>query len=246
MQKNYPAILTGISRMCLTKLIAVLKAYYPLLQNNPVKFKKGDHSSLTSLFNELFVNLVQSIKSISSSIHHNNYGTKTHLPFYDSKENGSKIKFANILNNRKIFLLFIGVCFLQFSINAQSIGIPVVAGAPVCAGSNVTITFSVTNGGSADHFTNATTYTVYLSDNSGSNFTSIATFNTTGISYDVTDAGITSGISQTITIPAGTPSGTGYEISLGSTSPTFDGSAGVNASINFTITASPTTPGAIN
>lgn len=124
---------------------------------------------------------------------------------------------------------------------AQSIQVTNISGAPVCAGSDITITFRTTNGSnSSRRYTNATIYTVYLSSALGvTPYTNIGTFSTNGVNYSTQNNGVTSGITQTITIPATTPSGILYRIALGSTSPNFNGSGGSGASNTFTINALP-------
>jgi hypothetical protein len=129
------------------------------------------------------------------------------------------------------------VSFVE-KVEAQTISVTSVSPNPVCAGSNVTITFTTTNGIS-NQYDNNTVYTIYLSNSVGASFTSQGTFNTTGISYTSGDGGITTAITTTFTIPAGTTSGAGYKISLGSANPTFDGSTGTGASPSFTINALP-------
>src|SRR5688572_14825671 len=77
---------------------------------------------------------------------------------------------------RNIFVCLFSLFILSFfgSTQAQTIGVPTVTGAPVCAGSAITVQFVVTNGtGTANHFNNSsaptpTTYTAYLSNGSGS------------------------------------------------------------------------------
>jgi hypothetical protein len=63
-----------------------------------------------------------------------------------------------------------------------------------------------------------------------------ATFTVTA-SYSIVDASQTTGLQQIITIPTNTPTGNGYKISIGSTSPTFNGGGGAGASSGFTVNA---------
>ena len=122
-------------------------------------------------------------------------------------------------------------------ISAQSISVTGVTTTPVCAGSDVTVTFQVTNGNGV-YFTNATTYQAYLSDASGNNFTiSGGTFTAPG-AYNSTNGATVSGLTTTFTIPVGKTSGSGYKISIGSTAspgPIFDASNGAGASTGFII-----------
>ncbi len=145
--------------------------------------------------------------------------------------------FTRYVNSRFV-LLSLFMFILIHGLNAQFVSTGTVSVTPVCAGAQVTVDFSVTNGtGSSAYYTNSTLYTVYLSNSSGSSFTSIGSFSTTGVTYDATDAGSTTGLNYSATIPAGTISGAGYKISIGSSSPNFDGSTGTNASAAFTINA---------
>jgi len=136
-----------------------------------------------------------------------------------------------------LLLAFFSFVFGTVSLNAQTITNVTVSGAPVCAGSNVTVSFNAINGG-GNLYTNSTVYTLYLSDASGGNYKSLGTFNTTGVSYDNTPTGTTSITFNTnIAVPSNTASGSGYKISIGSSLPLFDGSAGASASKSFTINA---------
>ena len=127
-------------------------------------------------------------------------------------------------------VLFIGLSIFSFGSFGQTVSVTSVTPDPICAGSAVTVTFSTTNGTIGNHYTNGTSYQAYLSDNAGNNFAPIGSAFTVSASYNTSDAGVTSGLQQSVTIPAGTVSGAGYKISIGSTSPTFVGSAGANAS----------------
>ena len=96
---------------------------------------------------------------------------------------------------------------------AQTIGNVTVTGSSVCAGSSVTVTFVVTNGGYGNHYSNSTDYSFYLSDATGSfgAATNLGTFKISA-GYSTDDGGVTNGISQTITIPGSIAAGTGYRI----------------------------------
>src|SRR5688572_15368285 len=68
-----------------------------------------------------------------------------------------------------VFVLMTLMGAFSFQGYSQSISVPVITGAPVCAGATVTATFSVTNGAS-ENFTSSTQYQAYLSDASGNSF----------------------------------------------------------------------------
>ncbi|WP_395044075.1 hypothetical protein [Flavobacterium sp.] len=137
----------------------------------------------------------------------------------------------NLLLLKKInIVLQVFVLLLTINVNGQIIGTPTVNS----SGGPISISFMVTNGiGNPNYFTGTTDYNVYLSDNSGLNFTSIYTFNSS--SFPVSNNGSTAIVTRDIPIPLGTPSSSGYKISVGSTSPLFDGSGGINASNSFTL-----------
>ena len=150
--------------------------------------------------------------------------------------------------SRKIPVLLLGYLFLAgFSLQsaAQTIVTNTVTPNPVCAGSNVTVTFTVTNGiGVANRFTNATVYQAYLSNSSGASFAAVGGTFTVSAAYSGVNLGVTSGLTQSITIPAITPAGVGYKISIGSIiNPIFNGSAGEGASAAFTVNTVPTITG---
>ena len=111
---------------------------------------------------------------------------------------------------------------------------------PVCEGSTITIQFQVTNGnGSSAHFTNSTDYTAYLSNSSGS-FAFASQIAFTNATAPVGD-GSSVLITQSLTIPSGSVTGSGYRISIGSSNPGAGGS-GINPSASFTINALPVVP----
>ena len=130
------------------------------------------------------------------------------------------------------------LCFNGLFSNGQSINISNISTTTICAGSTMTIAFTVTNGPSTPYFTSTTSYTAYISDASGANFTSFNTFTTNG-GYSAIPGGTSAIINRSFTIP-GKPFGTGYKIALSSTSPTFNGSTGAGASPAFTININPT------
>jgi hypothetical protein len=108
----------------------------------------------------------------------------------------------------------------QLTVSASvpsSITTAAVTPSPVCAGQNITVAFTTTN-------LSSNSYVVQLSDDTGSNFTSITT---TGTSSPLI-----------ATIPAGTTTGSGYKVRVNSTSPAVTGSS----SSAFIINAIPSAP----
>src|SRR4051812_33481620 len=73
----------------------------------------------------------------------------------------------------KFCLVILSSLFAILCQAQPSISVTGVSPSPVCQGSNVTITFSTTNGtGTNNHYKNATTsYTVFLSNSTGTSFT---------------------------------------------------------------------------
>src|SRR6185437_7981774 len=156
--------------------------------------------------------------------------------FYPQKINLNIGRFFVDKKNLTIRLLaIIFISLLTVSMNAQTIGTVTVVGAPACQGSTVTLSFLVTNGsGSSTYFTTNTTYIIYY--NGGAGFGQLLAFKSaTAPSGDGGSATIT----ESITVPSSAPAGTNYKVSAGSVSPTFNGSAGANASAAFTIHAGP-------
>jgi len=127
-----------------------------------------------------------------------------------------------------------------FALNANSQSISGVSVSPntVCQGASVTVEFDVTNGtGMMNFYNNLTQYQVYISDASGNNFVALgSSFMVTAL-YSLANGGTTPDLQITRTIPAGYAAGTGYRISVGSSTPTYNGSTGANASAAFTINA---------
>ncbi|MEO6489504.1 MAG: hypothetical protein ABIO04_06160, partial [Ferruginibacter sp.] len=147
--------------------------------------------------------------------------------------------------NRSIKRLLLAVTLALLAIaniNAQSIAITGLSGLPVCAGSQITITFSTINGNGTNRYSNSTTYFIYLSNSTGSGFSQLSTFQTTGITYSGSNGGTTSNITTTITIPANSVAGSGYRLSMGSTSPNYNRTSpfSLNQSAAFTINTRPT------
>jgi len=152
------------------------------------------------------------------------------------------VNFTSFFNRNSFtrirFSLFLFFSFTAVWAQSQTIGTVTRNPNPVCAGSDISISFLVTNGnGMPSEFTTSTTYLVFLSNSSGTNFTQIASF--TSGTAPASGNGNTATITESVTIPSGTAFGTGYQISVGSTSPTFDGSTGASASADFTINEAP-------
>ena len=144
---------------------------------------------------------------------------------------------------RNIFVCVITLVLLSFFGGAQAqaptIGKPAVSGTPVCAGSTISVQFTITNGtGPSNHFQNPTSYYAYLSNGFGS-FASptIISFTNTTVPLPLDGQSVT--VTQSLTIPTVIPSGSGYQISIESISPGVGGS-GINPSDAFTIYALPT------
>ena len=153
-----------------------------------------------------------------------------------------KVKSLKFIVSRKFLtirlLAVLFISLLSAQINAQTIGTVTVTGAPLCAGSTLSISFPVTNGvGSTHYFKTNSTFIVYLSNNAGVDFSQIAVFPSAEIPPAIDGASST--ITHKFTIPKVSLSGIQYKISVGSVSPSFNGSAGVNASSAFSINASP-------
>lgn len=109
----------------------------------------------------------------------------------------------------------------------QTITNVAVTGTPVCPGSQVNVSFLVTNGTNGNRFTASTNYFVFL------NSTQLTVF--TSGTFPANSTGATATISRAITIPASTASGTGYTISIRSTTPTYNVTNSTNPSSAFTI-----------
>ena len=123
----------------------------------------------------------------------------------------------NSLQLKKIKIIFLFfVLFLSSVVKAQIVGTPTV----IASGGPISISFTVTNGtGNPNYFTGTTNYIVYLSNNSGINFTPIYTFNSS--TFPVSNNGLSATITRTIPIPLGTPSSNGYKIAVGANNPSF-------------------------
>ena len=149
--------------------------------------------------------------------------------------------FFKSFSCRIIFILLLSTILLcgNLGVKAQVlISNVTVTGTPICAGSNITVNFDVTNGsGAANYFTNSTSYQAYISNASGGSFASVGAAFTVNAGYATNDNFNTSGLSTLVTIPAGTTMGTGYKISIGSFNPTYIASTGQNASAGFNVNA---------
>jgi hypothetical protein len=128
--------------------------------------------------------------------------------------------------------------FCSGSVSGQTIAVTGITGAPVCAGNTVTVTFRTTSGsGTPSRYSNTTVFTAYLSNSTGAApYVSLTTFTQPGVAFTAGNGGITNGITQVVAIPVSAV-GTGYKISIGSSGPMFDGSAGAGASAAFTVNA---------
>ncbi len=154
------------------------------------------------------------------------------------------LNFSMISRSRGFLASLFVVLFMVIGsqVNAQTIAVTGVATTPVCAGSTVTVTFTATSGNPAgSRFTNATSFTAYLSAvGGGAPYSSIATFTNATLPATGVNGAVYTGLTQVVTIPSGTAAGAVYKISIGSTSPTFNGSAGAGQSASFTVNVSPT------
>ncbi|MFB0911422.1 MAG: hypothetical protein QMA99_10870, partial [Flavobacterium sp.] len=143
------------------------------------------------------------------------------------------------------FLLVLLIFLTESTVQAQTISGTTVVGAPVCAGSDVIVSFNAENS-PGYKYDNNTVYTIYLSGSSGSSYTQIGVaFSTPGVSYS-NSANASTTITRVVTIPSSTSAGASYKIAVGSTSPSFDASSGANASVPFEIKALPSALGAIS
>ena len=129
---------------------------------------------------------------------------------------------------RATFLLGLIICTTVG--RSQSISAPTV----ISSGGPISISFDITNGsGAQSRFNEDTSYIVYLSNSSGTNFQVIQNFSSEVFPAPADFASAT--ITRTIQIPSGTPSGSGYKIAVGSSMPTSIGAIGSNASAPFSL-----------
>lgn len=130
--------------------------------------------------------------------------------------------------------IFLFACMLLSDhARSQTITSVTVSSSEVCAGSNITVNFTVTNqtGNSANWFTTGTTYSFWLSDAAGNSFlTGLGSF--TNAVAPAGGAGNTASLQQSVTIPAGTAVSSSYRISVTAISPTVNGP---NPSPYFTV-----------
>lgn len=146
---------------------------------------------------------------------------------------GNYSKTANSL-----FLFF--ALMLSIFGYTQSIQVTAVSPNPACSGQSLTVTFNATSGnGNPNHYTSSSVFTAYLSSaGGGAPYTSIGTLTISPYGFLPNNGDVNYGVQGTITLPSNL---TGvYKIAVGSTSPTFNGSGGAGASINFNINTAPT------
>ncbi|MDT0676951.1 hypothetical protein [Autumnicola musiva] len=127
------------------------------------------------------------------------------------------MKFSPNLFRHILFCAFLITGVLAHS---QSIGRPTIIGAPACQGSNITIRFTVTNGGSGTYgFTTSTRYDVYLGTgfNSLNDYSVITSF--TSETAPVYASGASATITKTITLPYNIANRTDYRIGIDSENP---------------------------
>jgi hypothetical protein len=127
-------------------------------------------------------------------------------------------------------ILFIAALLPFTEVAAQTITGVTVTGAPVCAGSNVSVSFLATNGGTGNtRFTTATVYSVVISGSA-----TPITFTSLTAPANSNNANAT--ITQSITVPSTTTAGS-HTITVTSSAPTNSGTNNVSAS--FTVNATP-------
>jgi hypothetical protein len=125
---------------------------------------------------------------------------------------------ANLKRNGIAMML--GLCVFLMGMrpgrsDAQTISVTNVTTTPVCAGSDVTITFDVTNGATlSDLYTNSTIYQVFISNSAGTGFIASGSTFTVPFAYSPTPLLSTTGLTHIFTIPIGLPTGSGYKFPL--------------------------------
>jgi uncharacterized protein (DUF2141 family) len=145
-----------------------------------------------------------------------------------------KLRNFSLKKSKSSLLLFFVLVFLMATqlISAQtrpSTQVTNVTPSPVCAGSTVTVTFTAFSGTGSNRYDANTTYTVYLSTSTGGTpYTSLGTLTDNAFSYGANNSNNV-GITGTVTIPVATAAGSNYKIAIGSTSPTYNASAGAGA-----------------
>ena len=158
------------------------------------------------------------------------------LQFYPQKSN-LNLFIQKLIHGFK-FLSILLISFSWLNSNAQTIT-GVTGQSTVCIGSQASISFTVTNGtGSSNYFTANTTFTIYYRKGTTGSFANLTTFKTT--TAPSSSNGASALINYTLNVPPLATVGS-YQISIGSTLPTFVGSGGINASPSFSIINNSTT-----
>ncbi|MBO2545209.1 hypothetical protein J0871_12350 [Salegentibacter sp. BDJ18] len=153
-----------------------------------------------------------------------------------------KKNYPGLFSCFKPGLFLLAFLFFNFSGFGQTIGAATVAGTPVCAGSNVNISFEVTNGVYTNEaFTTSTNYDVYLSTRINGQYSTINTVihsftSSTAPSYNQYASTI---INETVPIPSNYTTNSNYVIWVGSSSPN---TVSPYDSALFRINAAPSNP----
>ncbi|MEP6556783.1 MAG: hypothetical protein ABJB11_24720, partial [Ferruginibacter sp.] len=164
---------------------------------------------------------------------------KTALPLLTITGKKRNHLFSLIRLIFNIMLCCVLVLGFSLELKAQTISNVVVTGTPVCAGSDVTVTFEAVNGTNpAPYYTTASEFEFYISDAFGGNFTLLpgGPFTFPLVTYNTSDGGATD-LSKTFTLPSGLATGSGYRFSITTLSPPDVGTIASNASAPFTINA---------
>lgn len=129
-------------------------------------------------------------------------------------------------------LLLLAIFFFATSGEAQTITGVSINPTELCGGVRTTLTFTVTNGvGAANHFTKTSQYLLYYTR--GGAYVKIDQFTFPRPPADIDGASAT--VTKSLLVPTTFKTGIHYKLSVGSTGPNFNGSAGQNASPEFTI-----------
>ncbi|PRX49843.1 hypothetical protein [Salegentibacter salegens] len=153
-----------------------------------------------------------------------------------------KKNYPGLFSCFKPGLFLVVFLFFNFDGFGQTIGDATVTGTPVCAGSNVNISFEVTNGVYTNEaFTTGTNYDVYLSTRINGEYSSINTViysftSSTAPSYNQYASAI---INETVPIPSNYATNSNYVIWVGSSSPN---TVSPYDSALFRINATPSNP----
>ncbi|TWI14564.1 hypothetical protein IP98_00521 [Flavobacterium cauense R2A-7] len=153
---------------------------------------------------------------------------------------GYKTTFFKIATDKIIVQMILFLSLLTgFSGMGQTVQVTGVSPNPACGGETVTVTFNATNGnGPSRRYTTSTVFTAYLSNNTGSApYVSLGSMTLLPYTFSGNNGAVNLNVQATIALPANA-SGT-YKIAVGSVNPTFDASAGVGSSPNFTVNAAP-------